>query len=103
MCAQQRSAWASASEDSDQTVWMPRLIRCLRWAHRSFCWFCHEVPHMLFLFFLRTIENYPFIITKYNPCLFHCVLITVNFLNIQTPKKFVVITLKFELCGSTIE
>ena len=28
---------------------------------------------------------------------------TVNFLNIRTPKKFVVITLKFELCGSTIE
>ena len=27
---------------------------------------------------------------------------TVNFLNIQTPKKFVVITLKFEVCGSTI-
>ena len=25
---------------------------------------------------------------------------TVNFLNIRTPKKFVVITLKFELCGS---
>ena len=29
-------------------------------------------------------------------------LITVNFLNIWTPKKFVVITLKFELCGSTM-
>ena len=28
---------------------------------------------------------------------------TVIFLNIRTPKKFVVITLKFELCGSTIE
>ena len=28
---------------------------------------------------------------------------TVNFLNIWTPKKFVVITQKFELCGSTIE
>ena len=28
--------------------------------------------------------------------------ITVNFLNIRTPKKFV-IALKFELCGSTIE
>ena len=28
---------------------------------------------------------------------------TVNFLNIRTPKIFVVITLKFELCGSTIE
>ena len=27
----------------------------------------------------------------------------VNFLNIRTPKKFVVITLKIELCGSTIE
>ena len=29
--------------------------------------------------------------------------ITVNFLNIRTPKKLVVITLTFELCGSTIE
>ena len=28
---------------------------------------------------------------------------TVNFLNIRTPKKFVVITLKLKLCGSTIE
>ena len=28
---------------------------------------------------------------------------TVNFLNIRTPKKIVVITLKFKLCGSTIE
>ena len=28
---------------------------------------------------------------------------TVNFVNIQTPKTVVVITLKFELCGSTIE
>ena len=28
---------------------------------------------------------------------------TVNFLNIWTPQKFVVITLKFELCGCTIE
>ena len=27
---------------------------------------------------------------------------TVNFLNIRTPKKFVVITLKFELCGANI-
>ena len=30
-------------------------------------------------------------------------LYTVNFLNIRTPKQFVVITLKFELCGSNIE
>ena len=30
-------------------------------------------------------------------------LTTTDFLNIQTPKKFVVITLKFELCCSTIE
>ena len=28
---------------------------------------------------------------------------TVNFLNIRTPHKNVVITLKFELCGSMIE
>ena len=29
--------------------------------------------------------------------------VTVNFLNIRTPKTFVVITLKFELFGFTIE
>ena len=34
---------------------------------------------------------------------FHSSMSTVNFLNIRTPKTFVVITLKFELCGSTIE
>ena len=33
---------------------------------------------------------------------FH-IMFTVNFLNIRTPKIFVVITLKFELYGSTIE
>ena len=32
-----------------------------------------------------------------------CLCCTVNFLNIRTPKIFVVITLKFEQCGSTIE
>ena len=31
------------------------------------------------------------------------ILNTVNFLNIRTLKNIVVITLKFELCGSTIE
>ena len=30
-------------------------------------------------------------------------MVTVNFLNIRKPKRLVVITLKFELCGSTIE
>ena len=34
------------SEDSDQTGRMPRLI-CLRWAHMPFCWFCHELAHLL--------------------------------------------------------
>ena len=34
------------SEDSDQTGRMPRLI-CLRWAHISFCWFCHKAAHVL--------------------------------------------------------
>ena len=58
-------------------------------------------------------KNYPSVIMKYQTYLSHCtsdkcLLIieemgTINFLNIWTPKKFVVITLKFELCGSTIE
>ena len=30
-----RSAWAFAQSD-----------RSLRWAQRSFCWFCHEAAHM---------------------------------------------------------
>ena len=36
--------WAH-SEDSDQTRRMFRLI-CLRWAHMSVCWFCHEAAQM---------------------------------------------------------
>ena len=31
------------------------------------------------------------------------IFLTVNFLNIRTSKKIVVITLTFELCGSTIK
>ena len=39
------------SDDSDQTGWMPRLIRDPRlcWAHRPFCWFCHEAAHFSFV------------------------------------------------------
>ena len=38
----------------------------------------------------------------------HCLVLkfqtsTVNFLNIRTPKKIIVITLKFEQCDSTME
>ena len=44
---------------------------------------------LLMLFFVRTV------ITLLGS--------TVNFLNIRTPEKFVIITLKFELCGSAIE
>ena len=38
-------------------------------ATQSFCWFCHEAAHM---FLWRTVQNYPLIITKYPPYLFHC-------------------------------
>ena len=34
--------------------------------------------------------------------MFQLLYLTVKFLNIRTPKKLVVITLKFELCGSNI-
>ena len=33
-------------EDSDQT-WRAQADLSLRWAHRSFCWFCHEVAHII--------------------------------------------------------
>ena len=41
--------WAD-SEDSDQTGRMPRDAQSdlsLRWAHRSFCWFCHAAAHII--------------------------------------------------------
>ena len=45
LCAQwvakDPSFFHADSEDSDQTGWS------LRWTHMSFCWFCHEVAHIL--------------------------------------------------------
>ena len=35
--------------DSDQTGQMPRLILSLRWAHMSFCWFCHAAAQIVTL------------------------------------------------------
>ena len=37
------------SEDSDQTGRMPSAQADLsfRWAHMSFCWFCHVMAHMI--------------------------------------------------------
>ena len=42
--------WAH-SEDSDQTGRMPKLI----WAHRSFCWFCHDAAQIFLLSMRKTI------------------------------------------------
>ena len=41
------------SEDSDQLGHLPSLCSALndlslRWAQRSFCWFCHEAVHLWF-------------------------------------------------------
>ena len=39
------------SEDSYQTERMPRLSDLsLRWAHRPFCWFCHEAAQLCIKF-----------------------------------------------------
>ena len=35
------------SEDSDQSRRMPEADLCLRWAHTSFCWFCHAADQMM--------------------------------------------------------
>ena len=63
--AEDRSFLQADSEDSDQTGWMPWLIwvfadwvdaqadLSLRWAHRSFCWFCHEAAHICMIFCIR--------------------------------------------------
>ena len=41
------SHWAH-SEDSDETGGCPHADQSLCWAHRSFCWFCHDVAQFLF-------------------------------------------------------
>ena len=50
----------------------------------------------------KDLSNNGFLVqTEEDNCSSSLRLLTVNFLNIRTPKTFVVITLKFELCGST--
>ena len=68
---------------------------CLAWSETPEDTFCHVVTHF---YFERDAHE-----QKKDPTWPNFSDITVNFLNIRTPKKFVVITLKFELCGSTIE
>ena len=76
-----------------------RLGRCpgadlsLHWAHRSFCWFCHALAHFIShpgwnLIQKSTLQYRIFLLYG------SVTIITVNFLNIRTPKKIVVITLK---------
>ena len=52
LCAQRRlrSAWASTQSDQShrcpKTDWADaQAVLSLRWAHRSFCWFCQEEAH----------------------------------------------------------
>ena len=68
MCTQRRlrSAWASAQSDQSllsawrklgslATHWMhsddAQADQSLRWAQRSFCWFCHEAAEIIMMFF----------------------------------------------------
>ena len=81
----------------------------LRWAHSHFVGFVmSRLSHGL--------QRLPFSLPLLDSELGHCTMakphrqecsnvgtITVSFLNIRTPRKFVLITLKFVLCGSTTE
>ena len=82
LCAQRRlrSAWASAwvlsyPLSAQRRLWSDwadaQADLSLRWAHRSFCWFCHEAAHIKFLgvkrpyrehFFFFPIRNIAFIL-----------------------------------------
>ena len=47
-----RNLWSLAihiahSEDSDQTVRMPRPISVFAWVHMSFCWFCRAAAQII--------------------------------------------------------
>ena len=88
----------------------------LRWAHSHIVGFVRSwlksVQLTVFPTFLcqKTSLYWPDVLSSLFLGLHSCetrpriwTVITVNFLNIRTPQKFVVITLKFELCGSTIE
>ena len=116
--------WAH-SEDSDQTGQMPRLIWVFvgRTVILSWGGSCEHLPLSVTLpwhIFTQT-DHMVSILVAASYIYYHkhgllpCnrrqnninfskrLKAAVNFLNIRTPQKFVVITLKFELCGSTIE
>ena len=113
------SDWADAQADLS-----------LHWAHRSFCWFCRAAVRIIVIYHVApnlqgNLRKEVLLTLKYKLQISSQVqfrhwlhtrnvskvhgfplphaLSTVNFLNIRTPKIFVVITLKCELCGSTIE
>ena len=81
------------------SLWLkgPRPGQCIRetglerWPYMDVAWVCRHIEAL----YLSKKKEITIIIM--------IICITVNFLNIRTRKKIVVITLKFELCGSTIE
>ena len=89
-----RSVWADAQADLSESSLGAQVILLV-----LSC--CGSNNIMDFSFFLSSMD-FLFISLSWKQFLFITVC-TVNFLNIRTLKQFVVITLKFELCGSTIE
>ena len=60
-----KKAWVlsyplSDSEDSDQTAGAQADLR-LRWAHRSFCWFCHAQDPFSSVFPFKKITKFLYI------------------------------------------
>ena len=64
-CGQQRiwSHWADAQADLS-----------LRWVHRSFCWFCHEVAHII----VHLNINYHFTLIRFTLTWFLCIITFVH-------------------------
>ena len=54
------------SQDSDHTGQMPRLIWVFRWAHMSFCWFCHAAAHFICIFWTHHWTHYSLVKPHYS-------------------------------------
>ena len=82
------------SEDSNQTGGDAQVDLSLHWAHMPFWWFCHEAAQIKCCIVFAMLTLFQFT---------QQFAYTAMILSFRTPKTFVVITLKFELCGFTID
>ena len=89
------SDWADAKADLS-----------LRWANRSFCWFCHEVAQILAVWIFFPSSSWPIVKgeekSKFSVCLSNTAIRDSNFNQVKSGKKFIeIVELSSKAASST--